>query len=489
MTINSTPNPSEIYDLVIVGCGPTGLLAAHGAFKRGCQRILLLERAREFEKVGRGLQLQPNAVRAMKMIAPKTSKKLEEASFRMDTSEEIPVYSYDGSLKYNLTAKDGDDKGSAYRWWEVQHALLEDLDDTIEVKNDAFVTKLDHYPEHVRITYMTNRPRSSANENGGNGDPTHPSEDHSVYGRVVIASDGIRSRCRQEIYRAIGGDKIVPYAHPVYTGIMKVDVHVDITSTCKATVDAYKELWEILPSGIADPGASDASARLPKMTVLGASDASARLPNMLVIPIPENKVWFMCFASMAQSLASQPEECLSELAAIVDSEVEIEPLRIMMKAFASDVGTGDIRVVAEPLMVAPIFPFDGFDTERPPELPRPFAYKRVFMAGDALHGCPPLMAMGAAMGFEDVCELIDLLADTFKWKEGAVVDVSDDELGVVAERYRNARTERLLAVVGESAFPKLRTDKSVYLPWRAKLFNFKPVALGWSKLNKPDDGV
>jgi len=127
------------------------------------------------------------------------------------------IASSDGSLKYNLTAKDGDDKGSAYRWWEVQHALLEDLDDTIEVKNDASVTKLDHYPEHVRITYMTNRPRSSANENGGNGDPTHPSEDHSVYGRVVIASDGIRSRCRQEIYRAIGGDKIVPYAHPVYT--------------------------------------------------------------------------------------------------------------------------------------------------------------------------------------------------------------------------------------------------------------------------------
>lgn len=47
-------------------------------------------------------------------------------------------------------------------------------------------------------------------------------------------------------------------------------------------------------------------------------------------------------------------------------------------------------------MVA-LFSFEGVDEERPPELERPFANKRVFMAGDTLHGLPPLMGMGTAM--------------------------------------------------------------------------------------------
>lgn len=449
-----------------------GLLAAHGAFKRGCQSILLLEQAREFAKVGQGIVLERNAVRVMKMIAPKAFEKLE-SPFPIDDSALDPVYAFDGSVKYLLPRSTGDDRAIATKWWMLQRVLIDDLDDNIEIRNDASVTTLDHFSDYVQIKYITNRPRRTQiiDEKWGHvskEDPARPSEEHIVYGRVVIGADGIRSQCRNEIYRAIGGDQFVPYAHPVYTGMMKVDVSID--EIPKGTEDAYKELCEMFPSGF---------------THFGTSDASARLPIMILIRLPENKDTIMFMVYMAQSLASHPEEFLSELAGIVYSEVEIEPLRILTKALARDANAGNIGAEACPLKMVPLFSYEGFDVEKPPGLVRPFAYKRVFMVGDALHGCPPLMAMGTAMGFEDVCELVDLLADTFKWDEETIADVSDDELRDVAERYRNARSDRLESVVKESTFPEMRTDERVYFPWRNKILDFKPVATGWRKRNKP----
>lgn len=54
-----------------------GLLAAHGAVKRVYTRIILLDRAREFAKVGRVLFLQPNGVRVLKITAPNIHERLE----------------------------------------------------------------------------------------------------------------------------------------------------------------------------------------------------------------------------------------------------------------------------------------------------------------------------------------------------------------------------------------------------------------------------
>lgn len=65
------------------------------------------------------------------------------------------------------------------------------------------------------------------------------------------------------------------------------------------------------------------------------------------------------------------------------------------------------------------------------------------------------MAMGTNTGFEDICELIDLLADKFKREQGPVADVVNDELREVAELHRNSRTDRLRVVVEGSYFPKL----------------------------------
>lgn len=170
---------------------------------------------------------------------------------------------------------------------------------------------------------------------------------------------------------------------------MRVAVYVDEIPA--GAEDAFRQLWKIFPT---------------KFSVQGPSEASARFPNIILLRLPGNqfKVTFIVF--MSQSLASRPEEYLMEIAASIDSEVENELLRIITKALARNINTGNISAEASPLKTVPLFSFEGFDIEGPPGLVRPFAYKRVFMVGDALHWCPPLMDMGAAMGFEDVFELI-----------------------------------------------------------------------------------
>lgn len=247
-----------------------------------------------------------------------------------------------------------------------------------------------------------------------------------------------------------------------------VRVAVSVDEVHKGTVDEFNQLWEIFPKRVA---------------ALGASHSPERLVLMSMFRLSVNETMFSFVAHMPQSLASHPEKFLGEIANIVDAEVEIEPLRTLTKAFAEDIDTGNIRAEALPLKMVPLFSFVGFDLERPPELVRPFAYKRVFLVGNALLGCPPLLGMGAAMGFEDVCEMIDLLAYLFKWEEGREADVSDGELGVVAEWYRGVRSDRLKRVMEESSFPKMRYDKSVYFPVRKSIYDFKSVATGWSIFN------
>lgn len=68
-------------------------------------------------------------------------------------------------------------------------------------------------------------------------------------------------------------------------------------------------------------------------------------------------------------------------------------------------------------------------------LPRPWHNGRVVLVGDAVHACPPNLAQGASMGWEDAAVLAELLL-------GA--DVVDDTL---FDRYYDRRIDRVLAVV------------------------------------------
>ncbi|WP_143438210.1 NAD(P)/FAD-dependent oxidoreductase, partial [Hydrocoleum sp. CS-953] len=63
-------NPKIDYDVAIVGAGPIGLATALGLRQRGIENIIVLDQTRAFRKVGQGLGLLPNGLKALKYLDP-----------------------------------------------------------------------------------------------------------------------------------------------------------------------------------------------------------------------------------------------------------------------------------------------------------------------------------------------------------------------------------------------------------------------------------
>lgn len=74
-------SPKHIYDVLIVGAGPVGLATAVGLHKRGITNILVLDQAQEFRRVGQGVDLLPNGLRAIKYIDVEAYQKIKDAAF------------------------------------------------------------------------------------------------------------------------------------------------------------------------------------------------------------------------------------------------------------------------------------------------------------------------------------------------------------------------------------------------------------------------
>nr|WP_299487970.1 FAD-dependent oxidoreductase [Acaryochloris sp. IP29b_bin.137] len=80
--ISGADSPRKIYDVLIVGAGPVGLATAIGLRKRGINNILVIDQTREFRKVGQGLDLLPNGLRALKYIDSEAYEKITEHALR-----------------------------------------------------------------------------------------------------------------------------------------------------------------------------------------------------------------------------------------------------------------------------------------------------------------------------------------------------------------------------------------------------------------------
>jgi len=77
---NDSVSPRHIYDVLIVGAGPVGLATAVGLRKRGITNILVIDQTREFRRVGQGVDLLPNGLRALKYIDSEAYEKIKETA-------------------------------------------------------------------------------------------------------------------------------------------------------------------------------------------------------------------------------------------------------------------------------------------------------------------------------------------------------------------------------------------------------------------------
>ena len=58
----------HIYDVIIVGAGPVGLATANGLRQRGIENILVLDQTKAFRRVGQGLDVLANGLKAFRYL-------------------------------------------------------------------------------------------------------------------------------------------------------------------------------------------------------------------------------------------------------------------------------------------------------------------------------------------------------------------------------------------------------------------------------------
>ena len=453
--------------MVIVGAGPVGLLAALGASRRGCGRILILEQAREFRKAGLGIDMYPNCLKAFKLVAPDVYITLQETNALQGQSY-IANFTPAGELRWKVTR---DRRVLTIGWYKLQTALRQALPENVEVRIDAHVIALKEVNGNAGavVEYVCGRPRynrysqwnvEGATENDDGFVST--GSEKKVRAKVVIGADGINSRCREELYRIIGGESWAALAPPIYSGYTGVLYFPSATSL------AAKKLADKLKEENVSVGKFVSGGKLNRVTVMTGQD-------------------LFCVYSVARlplRLRDKLDEVVAALTTLVNEEISYEPLTQLFSSIEKKELELKKLFCLPQFVVPPEYPpqFQLLNNcekdEAPDGFRRPFGHGRVFLTGDSLHGCPPTLAQGTAMGFEDVCELIDILAGAFNWGAQKGSNTDSEVLKHVERSYRESRIERIRLVQDHSVYPKVLTEDE-FAEVLQFLYNWIPKAAGW----------
>ncbi len=454
---------------MIVGAGPIGLLTAHAAVRRGCRDILVLEQAREFKPAGQDIDIQLNGIRAMGLVAPAVLEALKDGMttdragrWAALSSAGVVEQMYGGELSERLVVN----------WYRLQCTLRELMPDMVEVRTNAQVVSLaDMYGNATQVTYTRERTRFNPyTQWGEETQPVDPDINilEIVRGRIVVGADGIHSRCREWVYHAIGGPSWGYYSKPLYAGLTLARW---LFKGVPESANRLAERMDVLD--------------LPFLSFeSNSSDPLRLLHRCLVVraPTPEGiRLTLVAIVAAPEPLSRDPELVREELMRAVEHELEYEPVIEFIASVARGEVTPDVDV-CYPQYVVPAMEPLPFLTREERDLPadfwRPYGRKRVFLIGDALHGCPPLLGQGVSMGCEDVCELVELMAEKLRWKG----PLSVEKLASVEEQYREIRRNRLCLVQKYSVNLQPFSDRQKKEELDRTLKNWTPVAGGWEKI-------
>lgn len=508
--------------LLIVGAGPVGLAAAHGAYLRGCRSIAVIDQTRGFGHAGEQIDLQPNGVRALKYVAPAVARKLIDGR-RSGSDMPIQMYDVDGKLvNESIRSLPGMEPTVALHWSELQRHLLEELPKDIQVITNSQLIALEYEAgdsEILRAEVLQNRRRKNAFVNWG-GDPAAAAclsrdtgaaaEDNCEEGEpifrsfraaLVIGADGINSRCREIVYRNIGGSEWVPLAHAQYSGFVYFKGRGTVSDEDESAFAEAENTF--LANSMGSP------AKRSRWVSIGCRKGDAEKVGAPVTMLAHMKGmrevlgwdWmFLLSAAVDEDLARRDSRAGGH------SALYAHMLRILKDAgfpqSLMSIGrvlwkepeeneSGD--VVSRPLFVVPVDEPAPF--ERPltagklPSVPdgfyRPFGHGRIFLVGDSLHGMPPFTAQGASMGFEDVVELVDLMAKSQSWENdrgnsSSMPPSCGATLEEVLALYRNSRLHRLSVVQRNTLNQDPLFEVDSRLRFRKFVLDFKPVADGYA---------
>lgn len=455
-------------DLLIIGGGPIGLATALGAIHHGAKRVLVVEQARSLEKLGQHIELHPYALNAIRLINPQILEKL--TPFLKYPSVDKPKYNIVNVDAQTISTPSRDTKTAVLLWWQLQQLLISLLPTPNMLLLNHRLVDITHngYEQLSNATFIVNRPTqtkymnwegdrlkgfsdSSSSSILQNASLKSHSFDHlqsdgavqkvHIRAKIIVGADGIDSVVRRCIYRDID-KQWEPFSNAVYTGLVRISVSgtPDIFDRReRSIVDKYlgNHFFSCIVCRKQD--VVHGAVRMLVFRAVG-KEVPFKLKFIFYLPFEEHTIRessadrIMELAVKQLRAFSYPEDVIG----LIESFWEVQSSK---------------RHSIRPLHILPVtypVPFETMGTVSKVDYPegfnRPWYHKRMVLVGDALHASPPIIPAGAAMGMEDVYELVSRMSQSNVWNENSGADISEELLESVFTEYREARLERLCFV-------------------------------------------
>jgi len=425
-----TLNPQEIYDVVIVGAGPIGLATAIGLYKRGIENILVIDQTRAFRQIGRGLDLLPNGLKALKSLdinayTAVTQPTLSNQQNSPTTSSAWSVKNLQGQLIRSIPLsfdhwfqKYGEGRVSI-AWYELQTILRNLLPPELVKANHRCIHVIDE-PElnYVQIdctsdTSIAANPYANWEENQTSEENSQPNLDNisptlattSFRAKLIISADGINSTVRQIIYQNTPN---AAFAKPEYSGFAAI--------SCRGITDIPQEIQTEIESKFL----KDSAVVTINNDQISANPDGHNQVRMILFSRNGQFAYILHLPVPLESLQTKTE---TELLNLAQQEIEKAGFPDCLQQLVNLSPPANME--QRPYYIHPVINKFNDSTIQPT-----WHQQRVVLIGDAAHGMPPFMAQGANQGLEDAFTIANLIAKIARNNDW-------DNLQVIAEAFAN----------------------------------------------------
>ena len=399
---------SEIdYDVIIVGAGPVGLATAIGLRQRGITNIMVLDQTRSFRKVGQGIDLLPNGLKALKYLDVQAYKNIQNVGQKFNN--------FSSPRKKSLTWTSKNVKGEIIRsvpldyeeyqkkygegrvslgWYDLQTQLRNLLPaESIQVNHRCINVVEQTDSSCIRADFISNReieenPYSHWQYHNQNNIQTSidtalisESKIKSIRAKLLVAADGINSTVRRIIYK---NTPYSSYQKPEYTGFVAI-----------SSGGFIKNIPEILAQQIKTQFLGESRV----VTIVNDREFAQEMPRIILFcPHPHEFTYLIHTSLPLEVLANKSGQELINLALDELKQANFPDTIQQLVALCPTE-----QIVQRPYYIHPAHVSGSAEPQ--------WHQGRIVLVGDAAHGMPPFMAQGVNQGLEDAATIVTLITN------------------------------------------------------------------------------